>query len=58
MLEVADERPPMYRTCNVSSTSGDPGTGTVFHEFSERIWAFHKRNANSEKKRDHPLSQH
>ena len=26
---------------------GDPGTGTAFHEFSGRIWAFCKRNATS-----------
>ena len=29
------------------ATSGDPGAGTAFHEFSGRVWAFCKRNARS-----------
>ena len=37
---------------------GDPGAGTAFHEFSRRLWALCKRNATSEKKRDHSLSQY
>ena len=40
------------------AASGDPGTGTAFHNSSGRIWAFRKRNAISEKKREHSLSQH
>mgnify|MGYP004582202103 CR=1 FL=1 len=38
--------------------SGDPGTGTAFHEFNGRIWAFRKRNTTSENKCEHSLSQH
>ena len=29
------------------TASGNPKAGTVFHEFSGRIWAFYKRNATS-----------
>ena len=35
------------------AASDDPGAGTAFHESSGRTWAFRKRNATLEKKRDH-----
>ena len=34
-------------TTALVAVSGNPGAGTVFHEFSGRIWAFCKRNATS-----------
>ena len=34
-------------TTALVAASGDPGAGTVFHEFSGRIWTFCKRNATS-----------
>ena len=40
------------------AASGDPEAEIAFHESSGKIWAFRKRNATSEKKRDHSLSQH
>ena len=37
-----------YYLCTaLVAASDDPKAGTVFHEFSGRIWAFCKRNANS-----------
>ena len=65
MLEVADDH---FSTALVA-VSGDSGTGTAFHEFSGRIWAFCKRNAtlrnaiihyrNTKKtNRDGTISQH
>ena len=37
-----------YYLCTaLVAASGDPKAGTVFHEFSGRIWAFYKRNATS-----------
>ena len=29
------------------AASGNPGTGTAFHEFRKEFWAFCKRNATS-----------